>query len=281
MKVLCLDSDFTIDNEKKISYSKFKFPAGEINIRIESTVSDDVTIVHRVTSSDHIMEILIAKDALDRLGCSNVNLFIPYLPYARQDRVCNEGESLSIAMFAKLINNAGFKKVSVLDAHSDVGPALINNCVNLSYHSYVFNALSKINHSNNLYTINDIVIVSPDSGANKKINKLNNNLNLEIVRCDKVRNVNTGDLSNFQVLGKDLDKSKPYLIVDDICDGGRTFIGLSKALKEKGAENIYLYVTHGIFSNGFEELKESFNHIFTTNSYKNINNDLITQYKII
>ena len=70
------------------------------------------------------------------------------------------------------------------------------------------------------------------------------------------------------------------LIVDDICDGGRTFIGLAEELKKKNAGDLYLFVTHGIFSQGFSELKKHFKKIFSTNSFNDFNQDDVLQFKI-
>jgi len=68
--------------------------------------------------------------------------------------------------------------------------------------------------------------------------------------------------------------------VDDICDGGGTFIGLAKALKQKNAGNLYLAVSHGIFSKGFNELNKHFTKIFTTDSFKTINESNVEQLKL-
>jgi phosphoribosylpyrophosphate synthetase len=76
-------------------------------------------------------------------------------------------------------------------------------------------------------------------------------------------------------------KGKECLIVDDLADGGRTFKYLAEALKKQGASEVYLYVTHGQFNYGFDELKECIDHIYCTNSYKDIDNEFVTQYKVI
>ena len=76
-------------------------------------------------------------------------------------------------------------------------------------------------------------------------------------------------------------KNRNCLIVDDLADGGRTFKLLATELKLQGARKVYLYVTHGQFHFGFEELKESIDHIYCTNSYKEIEDDFVTQFKVI
>ena len=76
-------------------------------------------------------------------------------------------------------------------------------------------------------------------------------------------------------------KGDDCVIVDDICDGRRTFIGIAQELKKKNAGDIYLCVTHGIFSYGFDELKKYFKKIYCTDSFKDIDDDFVRQIKII
>jgi ribose-phosphate pyrophosphokinase len=86
-------------------------------------------------------------------------------------------------------------------------------------------------------------------------------------------------LAGFEVFANDL-KGDDCVIVDDICDGGRTFIGIAQELKMKNAGDIYLCVSHGIFSHGFDELRKYFKKIFTTNSFKDINDEIVKQIEI-
>ena len=124
-------------------------------------------------------------------------------------------------------------------------------------------------------------LVAPHAGANKKINKLFTETQgfANVIKCDKVRDTKTGALSGFEVFADDLG-GKPCMIVDDICDGGRTFIGVAEALKQKNAGDIYLFVTHGIFSQGLDGLSQVFKRIFTTNSIKEIEHPSVMQIKI-
>lgn len=75
-------------------------------------------------------------------------------------------------------------------------------------------------------------------------------------------------------------KGKQCLIVDDLADGGRIFKFLAEALKQQGAAEVYLYVTHAQFNYGFDELKETIDHVYCTNSYKDIDDDFVTQFKL-
>lgn len=284
MNVINLDKDFDPFFIEGLKFSKFKFGGGEIQIKLdplnERSGEDDVCwITHRVRNSDDLMEILLVKEALSaQLLIKTFNLHIPYLPYSRQDRRCELGEAFSLKVFTNILNNAGLDRVITIDSHSDVGPALLNNCTNVPNTQWVIRALFDIGK--------EVVLVSPDAGANKKINQLTIDLIKKghdiktIVKCDKIRDTETGRLSGFEVFSDDL-KGQDCLIVDDICDGGGTFIGTAKELKKKNAGDIYLFVTHGIFSKGLDTLNEYFTKIYCTNSFSTLpNTDKFKQFDI-
>lgn len=281
IRSLNLDGMFVPTSQPEIEFEMIQFNGGEMHVKlnnnIDYTVVERVIITNRFKTGDDIIKVLIAKDALQRKGVENFDLVMPYVPYARQDRQCFNGESFTLKVFTDLINSANFDNMIVLDSHSDVAPALLNKCKNIPNDQYVEMAYFEIAEFDNA----EVLLVSPDSGANKKSNKLFDNLKhfKNIVKCDKKRDVSNGKLSGFEVFAEDLHGAC-CLIVDDICDGGRTFTGIAEALKNKNAGNIYLFVTHGIFSNGFDELNKHFNTIYTTNSFKDVENSNVKQFKI-
>ena len=180
----------------------------------------------------------MAVDALRRtLYKGRVNLFLPYFPGARQDRVMNSGESLTVKVYADIINAMKFDLVTILDPHSEVAPALINNCDVIDNHKFVRQCINDICGIDK--SISDLVYVSPDAGAQKKIYNLKRQIDLysksSLVKCDKKRDVVNGNLSGFEVYADDLE-GKSCLLIDDICDGGGTFIGLAEELKKKRLE---------------------------------------------
>jgi ribose-phosphate pyrophosphokinase len=207
------------------------------------------------------------------MGVKEINLFIPYFPAARQDRVMVQGEPLSVKVYADMINAMTLASVTIFDPHSEVTPALLNNCVTISNHEFIKKVIAKIG--------NDVKLISPDGGALKKIYKVSEFLGgAEVVECSKSRDVKTGKLSGFKVYSEDL-AGADCLIVDDICDGGGTFIGLAEALKAKNAGKLYLAISHGIFSKGFEVFDQYFEQIFTTDSIKEIDHAGVTQIKLV
>ncbi|WP_397364652.1 ribose-phosphate diphosphokinase [Olleya sp. R77988] len=262
---LNLDPQFTpFQSDKNIEFETFTFSGGEPHIKILSNLTNvsEVTITTRAQSFNDFGLLLLTIDAVKRFYVDKINVFIPYFPAARQDRVMVQGEPLSVKVYADLLNQLNLNKVTVFDAHSEVTPAVINNCESLSNHTFIKQVISRIN--------NEVLLISPDGGALKKIYKVSEFLGgIPVIECSKKRNVKNGKLEGFKVYEDDL-KGKDCLIVDDICDGGGTFIGLAKELKNKNAGNLYLAVSHGIFNKGFEVLNQHFTKIFTTDSFKTI-----------
>lgn len=271
--LLNLDKNFKPLAGEEIQFESFTFSGGEPHIKINPNFDKlkEVTITHRLNSFNDLGLLCLAVDALHRIDAKLENLVIPYFPSARQDRVMIKGEPLSVKVYAEIINAFKFKKVLVFDAHSEVTPAVLNNCEVITNHTFIQKVIQEIG--------NDALLISPDGGALKKIYKVSEFLGgMEVVECSKSRDVKTGKLTGFKVYADDL-QGKDCLIVDDICDGGGTFIGLADELKKKNAGKLYLAVSHGIFSKGFDELK-CFERIFTTDSFKNLENDCLTQIKL-
>ncbi|WP_316771427.1 ribose-phosphate diphosphokinase [Pedobacter frigiditerrae] len=272
--ILNLDPNFKPLKGEEIQFKSFTFSGGEPHIKISTDFDLDakVSITHRLNSFNDLGLLCLAVDALQRMGAILTDLYIPYFPSARQDRVMIAGEPLSVKVYADIINNLNFKKVFIFDAHSEVTPALLNNCEVITNHQFIKEVIDKIN--------TDILLISPDGGALKKIYKVAEYLGgVEVVECSKSRDVKTGKLSGFRVYADDL-QNKDCLIVDDICDGGGTFIGLAQELKNKNAGKLYLAVSHGIFSKGFSELNNCFEQIYTTNSFKDFENANLYQINL-
>jgi len=283
MKYLHLDADFTPFG-KTIAFEAFTFNGGEPHIKIKEDFgqsgdtifsteksNEEILITTRIRSFNDLGFLLVATDALRRMGVTKINLLLPYFPAARQDRVMVKGEALTVKIYANIINAVNFESVIILDPHSDVTSALLNKVKVISNHQFVQKALDNTS---------DYLLISPDGGALKKGYKLAQHLEgKSVIECSKMRDVKTGQLSGFKVFADDLT-DKTCVIVDDICDGGGTFLGLAKALKAKNVGKLILVVTHGIFSKGLEELTTVFDEIYCTDSFRNIENDGLIQLKI-
>ncbi|MFT7899589.1 ribose-phosphate diphosphokinase [Tenacibaculum ascidiaceicola] len=273
--ILNLDKNFTpYGTKNSIDYNFFTFSGGEPHIKIISEFENvtEVTITHRIQSFNDIGTLLLATNALKNMGIKKLHVVLPYFPAARQDRLMVSGEPLSVKVYADIINAQNYESVTIFDPHSEVTPALLNNCKVVDNHKFIKQVTQQLS--------DDLILISPDGGALKKIYKVAAHLqNYEVVECSKSRNVKTGQLTGFKVYTDNL-QGKDCLIVDDICDGGGTFLGLAKKLKAKNAGNLYLAVSHGIFSKGFEELEKYFTKIFTTDSFKTTENKNCIQIEL-
>lgn len=234
----------------------FTFNGGEEHVQLPKPFGKlfSVRLHSYIRNSSDLMRTLLAIDAMKRTYESeSFELVIPYIPYARQDRVYNEGEAFSLKVFADILNAFNLNKVFVLDPHSDVSTALIKNAV-VTTQAETFE--DYCNYGRLWNFISGCTIVSPDAGSNKKIASVCKVAEKSsFVRADKIRDVQTGKILETVVFADNL--SGMYLIVDDICDGGATFTALAQELKKKGADKVALYVTHGIFSKGKQHLLDN------------------------
>ncbi|MCX7205961.1 MAG: ribose-phosphate diphosphokinase [Proteobacteria bacterium] len=251
-------------------YKQFQFGAGESHFKILAQTTRHVDIMFRYAGDQSIIQLLLLNDALKRQGAELIDLYIPYFPGARQDRVCNQGEALSVKVYADLINQQNFNQVFIFDPHSDVTAAVLNKVHVVKNHQLIKQVVEEIAEK--------IVLISPDAGSNKKIFELSVQLGgLEVIRADKVRDVSNGKIIDTEVYCDDLG-GKTCVIIDDICAGGRTFMELAKKLKAKNCGKIILIVSHyeGVAKEA--DLRASgIAAIFTTNSLKDIpSSDFLT-----
>lgn len=230
-----------------IEYEWFKFNGGEPHIKLKcnNLCGENVSIVWPSLGECSLMLLLLATDALRRCGAGNINLVMPYVPFARQDRVMVTGEPLSIKVFTDVINSQGYNIVYTLDNHSPVSTALINNCREIKRDRII-----------KIFTLNaksDSVLIAPDAGAIKKTFEISKQIGFPVVTASKQRDVSDGKIIGVNVETLGLHGADCY-VIDDICDGGRTFVELAKRLKTLNCGKLHLYVSHGIFSKGLKEL---------------------------
>ncbi|RDU99668.1 ribose-phosphate diphosphokinase [Trinickia dinghuensis] len=244
-----------------------KFPGGELHVTVEAGVcADELELKAHLPNADAVMTLLMTTDALRRAYPGTpIDVHLPYVPYARQDRVANPGESLSAKVFCDLINAQCYRRVVVQDPHSDVTPALLDRIVIDDPLPALRRALERIRTRSM-----NVALVAPDAGARKRVLKLAAHLELPVVFADKIRDTRTGVITGTEIQGDLPDCA--LLVVDDICDGGRTFTELAQTAREKqnrsGARQpLYLYVTHGIFSKGLDALLDGYAAIFTRNNW--------------
>jgi len=274
-------SRFEIATYHSISAETFNFLGGEVHVKLNDNgniayPSNEVTIFARANSSDDIMRILLTNDALVRMGYKNNSLFIPYLPYARQDRVMVEGEPFSLKVFTDMLKSCDFNRIFVFDPHSEISTTLLEKNIHvISNVDFVKTCLEDIG--------GNPLLVSVDGGAFKKIFKLASELGYkdDIVICNKARNLNDGKILAYSVDKADLE-GRSVILVDDICSRGGTFMGLASELKKRNAGKIYLIVSHYEGSADISKLKESgIERVYTTDSIGKVDNEFVKVIPIV
>lgn len=268
--------------KSKIKYKISKFPDGQQQLQFEDTqiglikgytnpnFDYQIIIKSRLNNFNDLELICCAVASLRELNIEKIHLYTPYFLGSRSDRKFEEGSNNYLkSVICPIINSLDFKSVTVMDPHSDVLEACLNNFNKINNFALVDDALSYIIGEGEE---DQIVLVSPDAGAYKKVFDVAKEFNIEkIITATKVRDMKTGNILHTEIPVLDQHNDLKYIIIDDICDGGRTFVELAKAIKAgRPTAKIYLIVTHGIFSNGYSQLGEHFEQIYTTNSYKEI-----------
>lgn len=252
-----------------MKYEAKLFKDGQVTARIMGTGDMQLTI--RGNSYTDLFKAASIKEAWDATNGLHKNviasLTILCLIGQRSDRRFEKNTSFDLKVISKFINSMGFDKVSILHPHSPIALALIEKSEKLSHFQYVEKTYNAIGSP---------VLVSPDAGAYKITHEIAKKLQADLVPSNKVR---VDGLPIISIQGDVQDRA--CLIVDDLADGGRTFKFLAEALKKQGASKVFLYVTHAQFNYGFDELKESIDHIYCTNSYRTIEDPFVTQYHII
>ena len=195
------------------------------------------------------MHLLQLKHLLASYG-HECKLELPYLPYGRQDKPYRNDATFALGPFAEFLNMLKFKSVEILDPHSSRATHLINN----SIAQYPIEAVCMA-----VASTDADVLCYPDDGAVKKYHNL---YQFPYIFGEKVRDQSTGRITNYTLNGQ--AEGKRVLIVDDLCDGGATFVLLGTALLDAGALSISLFVSHGLFTKGLAPLRQAgINRIFT------------------
>ena len=265
--------------KSQINFKINRFPDGQQSVTLEINMSH-LTAVHsggvqiksRLNNFRDLELIVCATAALRNTGIKNIQLYTPYFMGARSDRRFTEGDANYLKqVICPIINSQKFESVTILDPHSDVLEACLDNFVKISNHDIVKQALTAIDNKNDAQ--DRIVLVSPDAGAYKKIFDVAQKFGInKIITATKVRDVRTGKILHTEIPTLDQHEDLQYVIIDDICDGGRTFLELAKAIHDsRPTAKVYLVVTHGIFSNGFLELSKEIEKIYCSNSYSDRN----------
>lgn len=251
-------------------YDSFCYPAGESQVRLrpeaikELASADEVRVWATIGPRDWLIELVMLMDAVRK--CTDgviITLALPYLPYARADRRFVVGDCFGLKVAGDIIGLMFADRIVTLDVHSPKANSQISGLVNISPLPVVENVCTELG--------GDTTILLPDAGAARYDFR---SFGVRVRQCEKVRDAATGKLSGF-VVPKNINTGR-VLVVDDICDGGGTFLGIADELDRvyKTRLKKSLYVTHGIFSQGFEELHKRFDTIHCTDSFPSLSKTL-------
>ena len=254
------------------------FADGETLVELGESVRGKNIYVIQSTSkpvNESLMELLICLDALRRSSAGEVTCIIPYFGYARQDRKALPRQPITAKLVAALLELAGANRVVTFDLHA----AQIQGF----FHSPV-DDLTTVPMMGQYFrrkklNIEDVVVVSPDHGGVKRARTLAEMLETPIAIIDKRRSkANECEACNIigDVVGKDV------IIVDDIIDTGGSLIAAANILKENGAKDIYVCVSHGIFSrNAITRIEDSsIKEVVVTNTITIPQSELVQSSKI-
>ena len=243
----------------------FIFPDGERRIQIQVNVVNEHVVIVQPTSppvDSHYLELCFLSDAAKRSGAKNVTAIIPYLGYQRQDHVFREGECVSLEVMVKMMEAVGIDRVITYDLHSIKIPEVFSIPVrHLSALPYFARKIR-----NEGWVDSETRLVSPDMGGLRRIKIISEHLDhMAYASIVKDRNTTTGEI---KASGFEGEIKKRMLIVDDMISSGKTIAQAARLLTEKGAEEIYVFVTHAIFSKEAPEILQAseVRKIFITDS---------------
>lgn len=238
-----------------------KFPAGEAHIKVPAddevyTPTLAIWIADADTLNDDLVTLAMYADYARQRGVEP-ELYVPYFPGARQDR----GNPFGAQVYANLVNSMGFKTVTILDPHS---PVIVQEIDNVRVLDATHILMKSIFGRSEMVSNDWVGVIAPDAGAVTRTQRVADVLHLPMFKADKHRDFETGKLTGFSC--EEVPEEGRLLVVDDICEGGGTFLGLAGAIGVS-RDRLALWVTHGSFSGRAGQLRDVFGAIYTTDSH--------------
>lgn len=259
----------------------FRFPDGEINVKIEESVrGEDVFIIQSTCppANEYLMELLIMIDALRRASAGRITAVIPYYGYARQERKTKPREPITAKLVANLLVSAGANRILTMDLHAGQIQGFFDIPVD---HLEAVSILSNYFKKKDL---DKIVVVSPDVGGTARAREFSGRLAKPIAIIDKYRSA-FDEVEIMHIVGEVKDKAA--IIVDDLIDTAASIIMGTQALLNAGAKEVYVCATHPVFAGPAKERIEKslhdglFKEVVVTNTIPIDNNKSIPGIKIL
>lgn len=265
-------------NEEKINFKHFNDNTLRFNYMPER-YENYINITWLYDTDEEMAQLFFLVNHL-RNSCkiNKISLTMPYIPNARMDRIKDLEECFTLKYFCNFINSLNFYKVRVFDPHSHVSEALINNIEIYNPSTEIENILKK--HPS-------ATLCFPDAGSMSRYSKILGEIYFAFGVKD--REWNTQEIKSLKILGaKHMITGHDILLCDDIISRGSTIYLAAKQLKEMGANNIYIYISHceptilkpNINSQSLLDIPNLISKIYTTNSlWRNINHDKVEVIK--
>jgi len=256
-----------------MKYTINTYPDSQVTASVYETEDPLLYIKERINNYADLFKVAAIVDAARTQRSPHIILDIPCLFGQRSDVRFKENESFDLKIITNFINSLDLEQVFVFDPHSNVSLGLLNNSTKRSSFGFVKQTISALENGNGWGK--NLTLVSPDSGAYKKVFSYAEDLKLPLVAANKFRD-RDGKIT-LNILGD--VKGKDCLIVDDLLDGGSTFHLLAEQLKQQGASKVFLYVSHAYFNKGID-FTPYIDHFYCTNSVKDITHDKVTQFDL-
>ena len=238
---------------KLVNSSIRKFADGEIYVEINENIrGNSIFIIQSISSpaNDNLMELLICIDALKRSSAKNITAVIPYFGYARQDRKVVPRTSISAKLVSNLITKAGADRVVTVDLHAGQIQGFFDIPVDNLFSTPIFARHIKKNLKGK-----NMICVAPDVGGTQRARALGKILDIGLAIVDKRRPA-PGKSQVMNIIGN--VKNKTCILVDDIIDSGGTIVNAASELIAKGANEVHVYVSHGVLSgSAVDKIKKS------------------------
>ena len=253
---------------KLVNSSIRNFSDGEIYVEINENIrGNSIFLIQSVSSpaNDNLMELLLCIDALKRSSAKNITAVIPYFGYARQDRKVAPRTSISAKLVSNLITKAGADRIVTVDLHAGQIQGFFDIPVDNLFATPIF-----ARHIKKKIKSKNLICVAPDVGGTERARALGKILNVGLAIVDK-RRPKPGQSQVMNIVGE--VKGKTCIIVDDIIDSGGTIVNAAKALKDRGAKEVYVYITHGVLSGeAVKKIKNSvIKNLVITDTIDNMN----------
>lgn len=244
-----------------IKYTISHFPDGEVQITLgEFSRKDEIEVKCRITSAEELFILMQVADILRRHGM-RFSISIYYLMGMRMDRVMDFNRPFTLKMVVDILDSLCATSIAIFCPHSKVTTQLFRKTEVVP-----LNPVEWMDEEKHFWDVYQVVL--PDAGAAERY--FDGNVPFDIIIGEKVRDVETGKILSIKVKNPEaIDGGWPLIMIDDLCDGGGTFVGLANAIREVEPDiEINIAVNHMVNPKGIENLSRNFDHVRFTNSYK-------------